>query len=37
MAKITKDQYEFALARIEDLLQMVDDGRLSRGVPKDGL
>ena len=25
MAKITKEQYEFALARIEELLPMVDD------------
>lgn len=25
MAKITKDQYEFALARIEELLPLVDD------------
>ena len=25
MAKITKQQYEFALARIEELLPMVDD------------
>lgn len=25
MAKITKKQYEFALARIEELLPMVDD------------
>ena len=25
MAKITKEQYEFALARIEELLPVVDD------------
>ena len=25
MGKITKEQYDFALARIEDLLPMVDD------------
>ena len=25
MSKITKDKYEFALARIEELLPMVDD------------
>jgi HTH-type transcriptional regulator/antitoxin HigA len=25
MAKITQEQYEFALARIEELLPMVDD------------
>ena len=25
MGKITKEQYEFALARIEELLPMVDD------------
>ena len=25
MAKVTKEQYEFALARIEELLPMVDD------------
>ena len=25
MAKITKDQYEFALARIEELLPLVDN------------
>ena len=25
MAKITKEQYEFALARIEELLPIVDD------------
>ena len=25
MAKITKEQYEFALVRIEELLPMVDD------------
>ena len=25
MAKITKEQYEFALARIEELLPLVDD------------
>ena len=25
MAKITKEQYEFALARIEELLPMVND------------
>jgi len=25
MAKVTKEQYEFALARIEELLPLVDD------------
>ena len=31
MAKITKEQYEFALARIEELLPVVDDNTLSNG------
>ena len=29
MAKITKEQYEFALSRIEELLPMVDDNTLA--------
>ena len=28
MSKITKEKYEFALARIEELLPMVDDMRM---------
>lgn len=31
MAKITKEQYEFALARIEELLPMVNDSTPANG------